>query len=144
MLFDFTRVYFKTFIVGFFLLRVAICFSIALIEEDPLMGCITAIAAQSCSVIFLAVLRPFNSVLINGFLISTELLALGSFVSIYVFEGLDGSESTGAWVLLGMGSAITCIVFGQVVHSIYSVCTYSKTSTKINPEQLDNLNDISP
>ena len=71
MIFDFTRIYFKTFIIGFFILRVAVCFSISLIEHDPLMGCIAAMAASACSVIFLAVIRPFISMLTNGLFITT-------------------------------------------------------------------------
>ena len=71
MIFDFTRIYFKTFIIGFFILRVAICFSISLIQDDPLMGCIAAMAASACSVIFLAVIRPFISMVTNALFITT-------------------------------------------------------------------------
>ena len=88
MIFDFTRIYFKTFIIGFFILRVAICLSISLIDQDPLMGCIAAMAASACSVIFLAVIRPFLSMVTNALFITSELLALGAFTSIYVLEGL--------------------------------------------------------
>ena len=71
MIFDFTRIYFKTFIIGFFILRIAICFSISFIEQDPLMGCIAAMAASACSVIFLAVIRPFLSMVTNALFITS-------------------------------------------------------------------------
>ena len=72
------------------------------------------------------------------------MLALGAFASIYVLEGLEGSESTGAWVLLGISCAITVVIFVQIVHGIYTVCTFSQKVSKISPEKFDNLNDISP
>jgi uncharacterized protein YhhL (DUF1145 family) len=41
--------------------------------------------------VFLSIMRPFAHLLNNALLIASELVALGSFISIYVFEGLEGS-----------------------------------------------------
>lgn len=116
--FNFETVHFKTFIIGFCVGRVGIAFCLSLVD-DPLMSCIGALAVQACLVVFICIIRPFSSHVVNGLFIASETMTLGAFVSIYVFEGLDGSESTGAWTLLGMAAGIVAIVIASLVFNIY-------------------------
>ena len=54
------------------------------------MGAIIALSFQACFVILLAIVRPFCSMVSNVIILICELMTLGAFSSIYVFEGLDG------------------------------------------------------
>ena len=69
--FNFEKAYIKVFFVGLLINRLGICFCLALISEDALMSCIAAIAFQASFVIILAIVRPFFSMITNGFLIAS-------------------------------------------------------------------------
>ena len=135
--FNFPDVHLKIFLTGFLINRIGITFCLSLIEDDPLMSCIAAMAFQACYVIFLCIIRPFSSKLINGLLISSEVMTLGAFSSIYVLEGLEGHESTGGWFLLGASSAICLLTTVAMGYNIYTVCYSASKATKINPEKVD-------
>ena len=64
-------------------------------------------------------------------------MTLGSFTSIYVFEGLDGNESTGGWFLLGMSAGVGALMLASIIHNTYLICTNTAKVLKINPESLD-------
>ena len=137
--FNFEKAYLKVFFVGLLINRLGVCFCLSLISEDSLMSCIAAIGIQSSFIIMLAIVRPFLSMLTNAFLIASELMTLGAFTSIYVFEGLDGSESTGGWFLLGMSAGVGVMMLASIIHNTYMICTNTAKMLKINPESLENM-----
>ena len=63
-------------------------------------------------------------------------MTLGGFTSIYVFEGLDGSESTGGWFLLGMSAGMGVLMLASIIHNTYMVCMNKAKTLKINPESV--------
>lgn len=69
--FNFEKVYVKVFFVGLLLDRLGICFCLSLIGEDALMSCIGAMAVKCCFIIMIAIVRPFLSMLTNGFIIAS-------------------------------------------------------------------------
>ena len=66
------------------------------------------------------------------------MMTLGAFSSIYVFEGLDGIESTGGWVLLGLGAVTCSLGFTHIIFSIYEMCKSSAKVNKILPLRSEN------
>ena len=130
--FNFSKVYLKIFFIAFLLARIGVTFSLALMA-DSLISAIVALGIQALFVIVIAIVRPFSSMISNVIILISEMMSLGAFSSIYVFEGLDGIESTGGWVLLGLGGMVCSLGLTHIVYSIYEMCKSSARVNKISP-----------
>ena len=62
-------------------------------------------------------------------------MTLGSFGSVYVFEGLDGKQSNGAWALLALSGIVCILGLVSIGFNIYHLCSNGKNSAKISPEK---------
>lgn len=116
--FDFKKVYFKVFFVAFIVERITLCVCLGVIE-DPTYAAISGIICQGIFIIFMAVLRPFISLVSNILVIIGEMLSLGFYVAVLMMDGIRENEWLNTWAMVGITLGISAIGVASLIYNFY-------------------------